>query len=249
MQLNYPTPSLLPAQRALWQEAFGDEDSFLDAFFAYGYSPLRSRCITIDGHLAAAIYWFDCAWQDKKVAYLYALAVAEKYRGQGLAHKLMADVESLLSSQNYAGAILVPGNEGLFAFYGKMGYIPINCAENITVSPTSPIPVRKIDKAEYDRLRRGLLGQNAATLGSENCCFLSSVWQLYAGDRWVLAAFDNGSHLIGMELLGDASAAGGILAALGKGKSTFRIPGNDPFAMYKPLCDSGSPDYFGLAFD
>jgi hypothetical protein len=50
-----------------------------------------------------------------------------------------------------------------------MGYIPMNCAKNITVSPTSPIPVRKIDKAEYDRLRRGLLGQNAAILGSENC--------------------------------------------------------------------------------
>lgn len=249
MQLNYPTPAFLPAQRGLWQEAFGDEDSFLDAFFTYGYSARRCRCITLDHRLAAAVYWFDCTWQGQKVAYLYALAVAEKHQGQGLAHRLMADVERLLKEQNYAGIVLVPGSQDLFNFYSKMGYISINCAENITVSPTSPIPVRKIDKAEYDRLRRGFLGQNAVLLDSENCRFLSSVWQLYAGDRWVLAAFDKGSSLIGMELLGDTSAAGGILAALGKGKSTFRIPGNDPFAMYKPLCHSAIPDYFGLAFD
>ena len=249
MQLDYPTKSLLPAQRALWQEAFGDEDAFLDAFFTYGYSPRRCRCITLDRALAAAVYWFDCTWQGKKTAYLYALAVAEKYRGQGLAHKLMADVEDLLTGQNYAGAILVPGSEALFAFYGKMGYISINCAENITVSPTSPIPVRKIDTAEYDILRRALLGQNAAVLDRENCSFLSSVWQLYAGNRWVLAAFDKGDSLIGMELLGDISAAGGILAALKKSTGTFRIPGNGPYAMYKPLCHPGLPDYFGLAFD
>ena len=249
MQLNYPTPDLLPAQRALWQEAFGDDDRFLDAFFAYSYSPRRCRCITIDNALAAAIYWFDCTWQGEKVAYLYALAVAKKFRGQGLAHTLMADVEQLLKAQNYAGALLVPGSEELFAFYGKMGYVSMNCAENITVSPTSPIPVRKIDKAEYDILRRAFLEQNDAILCPENGRFLASVWQLYAGDRWVLAAFDNGRSLVGMELLGDASAAGGILAALGKESGTFRIPGKDPFAMYKPLYRPGKPRYFGLAFD
>ncbi len=245
MQIDRPTPSQLPGLRQLWQEAFGDDDRFLDAFFATGYSPNRCRCVTLDGHLAAAVYWFDCTWQNKRVAYIYALAVRESHRGQGLAHSLMAHVEGLLKRQNYAGVLLVPGTEALFAFYGKMGYISINCAEKITVSPSSPIPVRKIDRAEYDRFRKALLGQNGVFLDSEGCCFLSSCWQLYAGNRWVLAGLDNGTTFFGMELLGDASAAPGILAALGKEKGTFRIPGSQPFAMYKPLNSPEIPDYFG----
>ncbi len=249
MQINCPLDTQIPGLRRLWQEAFGDSDAFLDAFFGLGYAPQRCRCITIDGQIAAAIYWFDCTWQNQKVAYLYALATARNFRGQGLAHALMDHVHRLLLSQNYAGAVLVPGNRALFSLYGEMGYIPMNCAEKIQVSAGKPIAVRKIDKAEYDRLRRCFLGQNDVILGAESHRFLSEVWELYAGNRWVLAAFDNGPTLFGMELLGDVSAAPGILAALGKETGSFRIPGNKPFAMYKPLASGGIPDYYGLALD
>ncbi len=246
MRIDYPTPALMAAQRGLWQQAFGDDDAFLDAFFGTGYAPRRCRCVTLDGKLAACVYWFDHTWKGQKIAYLYALATAHRYRGHGLAHRLLEDVEELLKAQNYAGALLVPGSPELFSFYGKMGYISMNCAEKITVSASSPIPVRKIDSAEYDKIRKALLGPNGLFLDSENLPFLSSCWTLYAGNRWVLAGFDKGAEFVGMELLGDINAAPGILAALGKNAGTFRIPGQDPFAMYKPLNDPEIPHYFGL---
>lgn len=249
MHIDHPLSDQSPALRCLWQEAFGDDDRFLDAFFTHAYAPLRCRCITENGTLAAALYWFDCTWQGKKVAYLYAVATAKAFQGKGFCRALMADTHALLTAQGYAGAVLVPGTKALFSLYGKMGYIPLDCADTLTCTATKPVYVRKIDTAEYDKLRRAFLSQNDILLGVESNRFLSSVWQLYAGNRWVLAAFDNGKTLTGMEFLGDTSAIPGILAALGKKKGTFRIPGSKPFAMYKPLSHPGIPDYFGLAFD
>lgn len=249
MRIDYPTPEQIQGLRPLWQEAFGDDDRFLNAFFDNAFSPRRCRCVTKNGVLAAALYWFDCVWQDQKVAYLYAVATAKAFQNQGLCRALMENTHALLTAQGYAGTVLVPGAKELFPLYSKMGYRPLDCADTVTCTPGSPISVRKIDTVAYDKLRRAFLSQNDIVLGVENDGFLSSVWQLYAGNRWVLAAFDKGPELIGMEFLGDTSALPGILAALGKKNGTFRIPGNQPFAMYKPLNHSGLPGYFGLAFD
>lgn len=249
MRIDYPVTGQIGALRALWKEAFGDEDCFLDAFFENAFSPLRCRCITENGRLAAALYWFDCTWQNQKIAYLYAVATAEDCRGKGLCRALVEDTHALLASQGYAGTVLVPGTEDLFSLYAKLGYTTLACADTVSCMPGKPVSVRKIDTTEFFVLRKAFLGQNDIKMGEESCRFLSSVWQLYAGNRWVLAAFDKGTELIGMELLGDASAAPGILAALGKEKGSFRIPGSKPFAMYKGFGNDLFPDYFGLAFD
>ena len=249
MRIDHPTTEQIGALRALWQEAFGDDDRFLDAFFDNAFSPLRCRCMTENGRLAAALYWFDCTWQGQKVAYLYAVATAKAFQNRGLCRNLMDDTHALLAAQGYAGAVLVPGTQALFSLYTKLGYTTLSCADTVSSNPGKPVSVRKIDTTEFFALREGFLGQNDIKMGAESCRFLSSVWQLYAGNRWVLAAFDNGEALIGMEFLGDSSAIPGILAALGKKSGTFRIPGSKPFAMYKGFGNDLLPDYFGLAFD
>ncbi len=249
MKLDRPTPDDIPALKCLWQEAFGDSEAFVDTFFSTGFAPERSCCLREGSDIATAVYWFDCTWQGKPVAYLYALATAEKFRGQGRATALLSHVHSLLTDRNYAGCLLVPGEPGLFPFYEKMGYFSLNCAETVTVSAEDPIPVRKIDAGEFVRLRRAFLDPNDAVLGIESTRFLAAGWTFYAGNRWVLAGLDNGPTFSGMELLGDPAAAPGILAALGKATGTFRIPGKAPFALYKPLCSTDGPGYFGLPLD
>ena len=73
----------------LWQEAFGDDDAFLEAFFSTAYSADRCRCIMLDGEIAAALYWMPCEHLGKKIAYIYGVATHPDYRGQGLCRKLM----------------------------------------------------------------------------------------------------------------------------------------------------------------
>ena len=83
----------------------------------------------------------------------------------------------------------------------------------------------------------------------ENLRFLESYAKLYAGNGFVLAAVTEGAHLQCTELLGDRTAAPGIVAALGLQTGSFRVPGENRFSMYCPLKDIPAPGYFGLAFD
>ena len=82
MFADYPQAEQLPALRQLWKQAFGDTDAFLDIFFSTAFSPERCRCVVTDGEVAAALYWFSCEADGQPLAYLYAVATAERFRGQ-----------------------------------------------------------------------------------------------------------------------------------------------------------------------
>lgn len=250
MSIDYPSAAQLPALRMLWMDGFGDDDVFLDRFFSTGYCPRRCRCITVQGQLAAALYWFDCQWEGKKAAYLYAVATVPAYRGQGLCRSLMEDTHLLLEQKGYAGTILVPGEPGLFRMYEKMGYSVMSGVDSITCSAAQPpVALRQVSAEEYALSRRRLLPVGGVLQEDENLTFLASWAKLYIGKDFVLAAVIDGSHLQGLELLGDASAAPGILTALGLESGTFRTPGKKPYAMFRPLGSGIAPTYFGLAFD
>ena len=243
-------PNETAGLRQLWKEAFGDSDAFLDIFFTHGYSPRRCRCITEGNTVAAALYWFDCSFSGKKIAYLYAVATALSHRGQGLCRKLMADTHALLARQGYAGAILVPGEESLFDFYATMGYQSIPCADTIRCTPANtPFPVTALSADAYATLRRQLLPKKGVLQEGENLTFLAEICTLYGGDSWVMAASAEGNTLTAMEFLGDTAPIPGILATLNMAHGTFRIPGEAPFAMYLPFDGGDAPSYFGLAFD
>ena len=49
MTIDAPKKQDIPALKALWQEAFGDEEAFLDCFFSTAFSPKRCRCVTLSG--------------------------------------------------------------------------------------------------------------------------------------------------------------------------------------------------------
>ena len=65
MTIDRPLPEQLPQLRGLWKEAFGDTDAFLDIFFHRAFSRNRCRCVTLNGQVVAALYWFDCGWNGK----------------------------------------------------------------------------------------------------------------------------------------------------------------------------------------
>ena len=89
MTIESPTPSRVASLRSLWKEAFGDGDAFLDTFFATAYLPSRTRCMVEGGEVVSALYWFDCEYSGKRIAYLYAVATAEKHRGRGYCQSLL----------------------------------------------------------------------------------------------------------------------------------------------------------------
>ena len=96
--IGEPTEAQMEDLRKLWKEAFGDTDAFLDLFYERGFHQSRCRCITLDGKVVSALYWFDgtikktasnYALGENQVAYIYAVATLEEFQGLGLCHRLM----------------------------------------------------------------------------------------------------------------------------------------------------------------
>ena len=122
MKIDHPVPEQYPQLEALWQEAFGDTEEFIDGFFCTAFSPARCRCAILDGKIIAALYWMDVRTDDRRFAYLYAVAVAKSHRKQGLGKALLADTQAHLAFRGYDGVLLVPGSGDLRSYYEKLGY-------------------------------------------------------------------------------------------------------------------------------
>ena len=253
-----PLPSQLQKLRNLWKEAFGDNDAFLDIFERTAFHPKRCRCVTIDNEVVAALYWFDCEFENQPIAYIYAVATASAHQGKGLCHALMQDTHAHLLASGYAGAILVPGSKALFRFYEKMGYQTATYIEEITYNDSmlhtfepKSITLRSIDKTEYAALRRRYLPEHAVIQEKENLEFLETQAEFYTGDDFLLACHKHEDMLQGIELLGNTAVIPAILLSLDYKEGHFRVPGNEtPFGMYYNFKENTStPSYFGFAFD
>lgn len=250
MRAEHPKPTYIPQLRQLWQEAFGDTEAFLDSFFRVAFSPRRCLCITENGYVAAAAYWFDCSWEGRRCAYIYAVATGKAFRGRGLCRALMGDIHRYLAQQGYAGCVLVPGNEALFAMYGAMGYkkMPgvrrINCAAGDV-----PAKLTALTAEEYAQLRKKYLPAGSVVQEGENLAFLEEFYGFYRAGDGLLCAGKDADVLVGAEVLG-IHDPGAIVAAFGCREGSFRSPdGQEDFAMYFPLSPDFAPQYFAFAFD
>ncbi len=249
MIIDAPALRHIPALRSLWQEAFGDTDAFLDGFFSQKF---HCRCVLAENSPVAVLYWFDCRWEDKPLAYLYAVATKKSHRGKGLCRRLMEDTHTYLQRLGYAGCILVPGSMDLFRLYEKLGYSLCACvSEYEATAAHSSIPLEQLTPEQYAQRRRALLPAGAVLQEGSMLELLSTYARFYAGENCLLVCFPEKDILIIPEFLGDIETAPGILAALGYAKGQIRTPGSEkPFAMYRSLTTNPTaPRYFGLAMD
>ncbi|MBE5952362.1 MAG: GNAT family N-acetyltransferase [Lachnospiraceae bacterium] len=268
LRIDEASEAQFPALKDLWQTTFGDTDEFLNAFYSTAFSPERCRCVTIGKKIAASLYWFHCEYENKRIAYIYAVATAEAFRGQGFARRLLQNTHSHLISLSYDGAVLVPNGQKLFEFYEKFGYQTCSYVKEFTAEPVTTLNVtentqkdslsdeendefslRQITKEDYATLRRQFLPKHSVIQENENLDFLETQAKFYAGEDFVMAActeesvpIEDVSHekiLHCAELLGNASHAPEILSALGCTKGRFRTPGDETaFAMYRSLTDN-----------
>lgn len=252
MNFDYAPPEAAPQLRALWKQAFGDGDDFLDAFFGLCFSPTRSRCIFREGEVVSNLYWFDLTCRGEKMAYLYAVATRKDCRRQGLCRALLTDTRRVLTARGYTAALLCPENAALARMYAEQGYLPVCKIDEFTMTAGArPLPLRQVSPEEYASLRRRFLPAGSA---QQEPCF----WELLARDACLMAGADflvtvrqEKDRLLALELLGNREAAPGILAALGYREGIFRSPGTGKdFAMFLPLVPgTKAPAYYGLGLD
>lgn len=248
MNIDHPATHQIPQLKALWKQAFGDTDEEIDYFFRVGFSENRCLQATVDGQVAAALYWFDSTVWGKKVAYLYAIATEKSFQHQGIAGQLIRSTHEHLKNKGYQGAVLVPSEESLFGFYERFGYSAFGGIGEFTCQKAgTPAPLSKISKATYANLRKAYLPHGGVL---QEDVLLDCLDAFYQGEDFIFTAVPRGENLFVPELLGNAEKAPQILTALGFSQGLFRVPGNDRrFAMFCPLTDMPAPIYFGLALD
>ena len=252
MIIRKPNEKHIPELKALWKQAFGDSEEYIDAFFEKSFSKERCLLVEQEGKAVSVLYWFDCEYQGKKIAFLYAISTDKDFRGKGICSALIESAHQHLTSLEYSGAILVPANKKLFDFYKRFGYKQTCYISEFSAVASNPIDIRKIDIAEYAMLRKRYLGDGCVLQEGENLDFLEIQSELYAGEDFVLALENENGKIFGTELLGNTERAGEILASLGSAEASFRTIGKEkPFALWLPLKDANlpCPEYFGLAFD
>ena len=252
MKIDFPTPGQGQQMVGLWQDAFGDSLEFIEGFFCTAYSPSRCRCVTENGNVVAALYWFDVQYKNQRFAYIYAVAVKKTHRGKGICTAMMEDTHAHLKLRGYEGILLMPQNDSLRQMYDKLGYKECTRTGRFTCEAAAePIQLHRIDRDEYAALRRQYLPGDGALQEEENIAYLEMLAFFYAGDDFLVAAHKNGKTLYCPELLGNTDAAAGIVTALGCTDGIFRTPGDThPGAMIHPLVEEiHTPRYLGLTFE
>lgn len=251
MIIKEPQFTDLPHLRRIWLESFGDSQAFWHDFIHKAKPLTRCRCAWDGNVLAAALYWFECSWEGKPLAYLYGVATGKAFRGRGLCRALMADTHAYLKARGYCGVILVPGGPELFEMYEKMGYATCAYLREFDATAGEPIALRQLTAEEFAAQRQKYLPRGGVVQEGTTLDFIDAQGQFYAGENCLAVCSSQEGKLMVSELLGDADTAAGIVATLGFNEGRIRIPGNEkPFAMYHSLTDDPTaPSYFGLALD
>lgn len=119
------------ACKALWQEAFGDGDDFVDSFLIRYYSRRRALTVEEQGQTVAMLHLLPFDTELGRTTYIYGVATARSARHHGLASQLMRQAMTLIAERGDDAAFLIPtpGEEWLRTFYegfGLAGEIPVS---------------------------------------------------------------------------------------------------------------------------
>lgn len=246
MIIENPRLQDVPALRALWKQAFGDTDAFLDDFFVLAFSPERALVAKENGKVLGALYWLDCSWHGKTLSYIYAVATDKDHQGRGVCKALMAEVHARTAEAG-KGTVLVPADDGLRSFYCRFGYQNFGgMKEKTYFAGDAVVFAEKLTAAAYAQRRRQLLPEGSILQEGVFLPFMDAQMDFYGGEGWLLAIQKD----FAPEFLGDKNLLPGILKALDLPQARVRSAGERPFAMYRGVgTENANPQYFAFALD
>ena len=158
------TPDNTGALRALWCGVFGDPPELVDCFFELLPSMGTGFVAEHDGELFGAAYVLDAFLHlpdssTKKLAYIYAVAVEESARGQGIGAELTR--ACMRSAWEYSADICctLPAEDSLYGWYeSRFGLRAASrCSYETVEAGAETEGIRRLSADEYGFLREDLL--------------------------------------------------------------------------------------------
>jgi len=110
----------------IWQACFGDSEAYIRLFWDACFPLCRGLADEQDGTLAAMAFLLPGTLvyrgESHLATYVYAVATLPEYRGRGIAAALMQRAANIAREEGQAALCLLPGSEGLYDYYAKLGY-------------------------------------------------------------------------------------------------------------------------------
>lgn len=162
-------PEDLPALKALWAEAFGDGEDYIDSFHRNLLA--SGGCVTAraGGEVVSAMYviggvrLYPFRREVIPCGYTYALATRPDYRGRGIGTAVY-NAAAALAMREADAACVIPQGPDLFPFYEKTGARRLGGVREATLSPAAlacPEPLRavRVPGWQYAGMREWFLSE------------------------------------------------------------------------------------------
>ena len=111
----------------IWQACFGDEESYVRFFWENGFPTCRGLIYEAAEQPVSMLFLLPCALAYRKIylpaEYVYAVATLPGHRNKGYAAALTQEAILLAGSEGKSALCLRPGDEGLYAYYAKQGFV------------------------------------------------------------------------------------------------------------------------------
>ena len=228
-----PSADYLTQLHTLWKDVFGDEDGYIDLFFARAFPASHPFAVIENGEVQSVLYLLDCRLQAGKRLYdgyyLYAAATKPHYRRKGLMCSLIEEAKAFMHDTNKDFIVLVPAGKALYDYYKRFGFVTRLYRWSGTLEGTGRTPPDPITNARYASLPSGEFDRFLWT--DENLAYALDCQSFYDSRPYTCAGtaflFD-GKQVHEVVSASPWNAQFDLIAALPKGE---RIPVNAPWAL------------------
>ena len=179
-------PEDRPALKALWKQAFGDEDAYIDRFFDSFPPEGTGLAAEAEGKPVSAMYplsdirLYPYRQEVLTAGYAYALATLPEYRGRGIGRRVYRALSDRILETCDAACVL-PAEESLYPFYETAaGAKVLSYVREVRVSReelrgVTPCPGARLPAYQYAGVRQSLLaGMPHAALSEAYYDFLEA---------------------------------------------------------------------------
>lgn len=110
------------ACKALWQEAFGDDDAFVDRFLIRYFRRRGLFSLCEQERMLSMLHLLPFRSELGRTGYLYGVATAADCRRRGLASRLLREAIARARAEGFDALILIPADDDLRRFYERFGF-------------------------------------------------------------------------------------------------------------------------------
>lgn len=177
IEIRPARPEEIPRQKELWKLAFGDDDAYIDYFYAHGEES-QVLLLLEDGVVWTMVALFPVTvtlpqGESLSSAYIYALATHPDARKKGFGRFILNYVDFYLQESGKDCVTIVPAEPSLYKYFATTGFEPtfstrkVELLRDMVARPGEGDTITPVSPAEYNALREQLLDGNLRVTYSE----------------------------------------------------------------------------------